>query len=218
MHGEILLIRFSDLCPPLESALIDVINRGYNKPRYRYGVIDTPRIKHSLLRDLNIKDPEQSYLALFLAPKSDTLIERDDTAAEATNKFISKFPEMSFPTRVSQLDDYSDVESRILGTVGIRKIDRGHELTAFTSFYPQLSGKMMDFIHGVGKNVGSKTIVADVIAEHNLVEFYEKHQYREVRRIPCKIDKQTNLVIGSVMEDGVKAKKDFTMVEMERVL
>ncbi|KAG7857726.1 hypothetical protein KL939_002982 [Ogataea angusta] len=218
MHGEILLVRFSEICPSLESALIDVINRGYDKPRYRYGVIDTPRIKHSLLRDLNIKDPEQSYLALFLAPKSDLSIEKDDSAAEATSKFISKFPEVFFSAHVSQLDDYLDIESRILGTVGVKKIDRGHELTAFTSFYPQLSGKMMDFIHEVGRKIGSKTIVADVIAEHNLVEFYEKHQYREIRRIPCKIDKQTNLVIGSVMEDGVRAKRDFTMVEMERVL
>ncbi|KAG7817361.1 hypothetical protein KL928_004096 [Ogataea angusta] len=218
MHGEILLVRFSEICPSLESALIDVINRGYDKPRYRYGVIDTPRIKHSLLRDLNIKDPEQSYLALFLAPKSDLSIEKDDSAAEATSKFISKFPEVSFSAHVSQLDDYLDIESRILGTVGVKKIDRGHELTAFTSFYPQLSGKMMDFIHEVGRKIGSKTIVADVIAEHNLVEFYEKHQYREIRRIPCKIDKHTNLVIGSVMEDGVRAKRDFTMVEMERVL
>ncbi|KAH3663853.1 hypothetical protein OGAPHI_005256 [Ogataea philodendri] len=216
--GEIVVISLDQLTSTVEDVLIRVINRGYNKPRFRYGVIDTPRIKNSVLRDLSILEVENSYLALFLAPKTELTVVEDQDAQSLTRMFVNEWDSLEFDGTYSDQLDSDGLEARIVGTVGVKKTGSEYELTALTSFYPKLSTTLLDFMHGFCKRLGAPKTVVDVIYEHELVDFYEKHGYCTTKRTRCEIDPQTGYVKGTRLEDGIRATRNFVLVEMERQL
>ncbi|GMG18943.1 unnamed protein product [Ambrosiozyma monospora] len=88
----------------LEPQLISIINRGYNKPRFKYGVIDTPRVKKSLMDDFQIDlemmdDVWVSLVFVLGKPGKETgtgkvevKFDSKDSGSELTRKLIQKYP------------------------------------------------------------------------------------------------------------------------------
>ncbi|GME84801.1 unnamed protein product [Ambrosiozyma monospora] len=87
----------------LEPQLISIINRGYNKPRFKYGVIDTARVKEdggSLLKDFQIDEEiiDDTWFCLALATGTENgngdeiKFDSSDSGSQLTKKLIQKYP------------------------------------------------------------------------------------------------------------------------------
>ncbi|ODV85555.1 hypothetical protein CANARDRAFT_28331 [[Candida] arabinofermentans NRRL YB-2248] len=223
----------------LEQQLISILNRGYNKPRYKYGLILSPRMKHSLLQDLIITDPDNSYITLCLAPKTDDnspLISSNIDASTLTSKLIEQYPigTLSFENinlinglqvhdKLEELKSDNNLEFRVLGTIGLKKYNNKldeFEVTAFTSFYPKVAKLLMSVTDSFAKNnLKANYLWVDVIVQHDLVEYYQQYGYVFIKEIECKIDKNTNHVIGSnELETGVMATNDFKLALLNKRL
>ncbi|VEU22506.1 DEKNAAC103713 [Brettanomyces naardenensis] len=216
----------------LEETLTTVLNRGYNKPRVKYGVLLTPRIKYGIVKDFDLKAVDDAQFAICLAPQSSDIVKVDsaDDSTATTSKIIRSFPLGSLD--LSNIDTSESLEtvfkafedgtlqSRILGTICVKKfrdLESELEITGLTSFYPGLSPKLMDFMEVYSKNkLKTKTLWVDAIEEHDLLPYYEKLGFLFVSRVTCKIDPETRLVKGSTLEDGILAAKDFHVILMKK--
>ncbi|GME74452.1 unnamed protein product [Ambrosiozyma monospora] len=118
----------------LEPELISIINRGYNKPRFKYGIIDTPRVKSSLLKDFvideNMMDDVWLCLALSLEPttnvtgmgnvfdgsKTEVMFDTNDSGSELTKKLIQKYPigTLNFDTKPTSTSNSTETTKSII--------------------------------------------------------------------------------------------------------
>ncbi|QPG73638.1 hypothetical protein FOA43_000950 [Brettanomyces nanus] len=230
---------FQDIRTATESssngaADVTVINRGYDKPRFKYGVILTPRVKHDLSKDFLIEAAEEAFLAICLSPQTDHLnpIRNTDDGSTATKKLLESYSLGSLDfTEMEYSDDLdlvfeayrkNELQSRILGTICVKNyqgLKDEKEVTGFTSFYPGLSAKLMEFMACYCKDqLRVAKLWVDIIEEHNLKEYYEKLGFFFISRETCHVDPITHNMLGKSLEDGIKASRDFHVALMERDL
>lgn len=213
---------------PYEETLVSVINRGYDKPRFKYGVVLTPRINCGMLTDLVIDKPEQAYMMVCLAPKGAHGIKATDSASTVTEKLISSYPTGKFDmANIRTCDDLDEIskaagdgtlESRILGTVCVKECkDRENtgELTAFTSFYPKLSPILLENIDSYClKNTRFKHFYLEVIEEHELVPYYRKQGFELMGEEECAVDPETHCMVSDPLEEGFRASRNIHLAKM----
>lgn len=196
--------------------LTQILNTGYDFNKYKYGVIQSTRVKDEsvFLNDLGIH-VSGSFLLVLIKDKDylkDNLIHdlnnHNYTTTEADNQ-------LSFEQK-----DYSQV----LGTIGIKpaKLDadvgKGWEITGFTSFQKGVGQFLMRKIEECARLEGLDYLFASCICEHNLVAYYEKLGYTEIgERILIEID-ENGLVKGSVLEDHIYATRNFTLATLKKDL
>ncbi|CDK24435.1 unnamed protein product [Kuraishia capsulata CBS 1993] len=219
----------SDDSQKLEEGLIRVINRGYDKPRFKYNLIKTPRIKVGLVRDLKLTDTRESYLGVVYV-KTHEGVENGHDASSLTSQFMAlgqfdlahiKPTGTFFELSETLLKEYETGKTCILGTIGIKpykSVASSYELTAFTSFYPRLGEVLINQIESLAKKLGAKNIFASVITDHFLVDYYAKHDYIVETRVLCKVDPQTGFVISDDLEDSIEASKDFELALLRKTL
>jgi len=214
----------------IEKLLTRVINRGYDKPRYKYNIILTPRIQDGLIQDFVIDDNDNAIFALCVIPASSRNIqveEKDDKNA-VTKKLIRNYPignlnleGLQVETNVTQLltdSSLKTLEGRILGTVCLKNYSsdkHGLEITGFTSFYPKLSPQLLKFVKIYSyEQLKAQKLWVEVIQEHDLVPYYEKQGFTLLDTILCVVDTKTQQSSDQPLEDGIKASRDFHVALM----
>lgn len=212
---------------PIEKQLIEIINRGYDKPRFKYNVIKTPRVKYSLIDDFGVKDPTDIYLMICVAPTTGRLVKVDpeDNAKMVTEKLQRSYPTVDL-TNMTQSTDLSQIldpelSSRVLGTIACRIYDEKHgkdrEITAFTSFYRGVGSQLMShMVEFCKEKLDCDRLWIDVISEHELREYYERQGFVLQSVEYCPIDPETGLMAGMTLEDGLRAAQDFHVDVMSR--
>ncbi|KAG8204478.1 Biofilm-induced protein [Candida albicans P76067] len=153
-----------------------LINASYNKPRYRFGIIQSPRIKNNdtVLSDLAIDANDEICIYLLLGKKEkfDDLAnegyKRDLTKVATTfnQVFANDIPERYYSifnledintAKITFADsdfEFSDeILNRCIASVGLRSFHgkakpatKDFELTAFTSFMRNTAPVFLDFI------------------------------------------------------------------------
>lgn len=236
---------FFEGSPTKFAPLQKLINKSYDKPRYKYDIIKSSRIKTptSLLSDLCVTNDDEISIFMLLGP--------EDKFEKSSSSFVRDFAaslnlQDSFNCDIPQhlLDDFDFDESseltvsiaepdfqldnkvlaRILGTIGIRSYHSKEkseptikelELTAFTSFMRNLGPKLLDLV--VNKYLLDSysqydkiLLHADVIREHNLVEYYsQKCGFKQEDRDDVLIETQDNFAGNGFLEKGVVSSQDF---------
>lgn len=196
--------------------LTQVLNTGYDFNKYKYGIIQSTRVKNEsvFLNDLGIHVPG-SFLLVLIRDKDylkDNLTydlkHKNYTTTEADDR-------LSFEQK-----DYSQV----LGTIGIKpaKLDgsdgKGWEVTGFTSFQKGVGQFLMQKIEEIARSQDLDYLFASCICEHNLVAYYEKFGYTEIgERILIEID-EDGLVKGKVLEEHIYATQNFTLANLKKDL
>ncbi|OUM51630.1 hypothetical protein BVG19_g741 [[Candida] boidinii] len=73
-----------------QNRLAKLLNIGYNKPRFRYGVIETPRIKKGIISDLQIdsENLDKNYAFITYLPYT---LNNDDSTIIETEEQINDF-------------------------------------------------------------------------------------------------------------------------------
>lgn len=82
-----------------EDLIIHTLNKGYNIPRFKFNIITTPRIKHSLSEDLCIEPADQSF-AIFcfvdgITKNTDIVIDANeliDDGETTKKKLLNLYP------------------------------------------------------------------------------------------------------------------------------
>ncbi|ODV60489.1 Rmd6p ASCRUDRAFT_70991 [Ascoidea rubescens DSM 1968] len=214
--------------------LTALINRAYNKPRLRYNIILTERIKHhdDILLDLGLdKSSSNCYIYCLLVPRdwlgftSDELIERfqkSTTTNSTQTVLIEHESEFRFNKEINDrvvgiigIKPFQDLDQTSLSNVYGESYSNMLELTSFCSFKsktgPLLFNLMKNDIH-LSFPQNFKKIVAIVIVEHNLVFYYEKILNfikidNSIVKIKLKSGQSTEKNV--LLEGGIKATRDF---------
>lgn len=181
-----------------------LINKSYDKARYKFDIIRSSRIKTptSLLTDLCVTKDDEINLFMFLGPVEKFKEEfiRDFSASKNLQEAFScdipesllkefEFDETDLKISIADPEFVIDdsILSRILGTVGLRSYHEEKisdsikelELTAFTSFMRITGPKLLDIVISrflvERYSLYHKILLhADVIREHRLVEYYSQ--------------------------------------------
>ena len=236
---------FFEGSPTKFAPLQKLINKSYDKNRYKYDIIKSLRIKTptSLLSDLCFTNDDEISIFMLLGPQ--------DKFEKCSSSFVRDFAESSnlqdsFNCDIPQhlLDEFDFDESseltvsianpefqldnkdlaRILGTVGIRSYHSKEkteptikelELTAFTSFMRNLGPKLLDlvvnkYLLDLYSQYDTILLHADVIREHNLVEYYsQKCGFNQEDREDVLIKSLGNFTGNEFLEKGIVSSKDF---------
>lgn len=196
----------------IQSKLVQIINKGYDKPRYKYNVIKTARIKYSLGLDLEIEDKKGTFLGICLHPtlgwtKNDGMYTSSDIDCEYIDD--------------NSFDITDDMFKQVIGSVGVKPHGTdGMELTALTSFYPKIGPALVSAIETYIESMipACRKLYAHVITDHELVPFYEKLGFKVMETMLIEIDPQTGRMVGNLLEDGIELSRSFELAWMEKLL
>ncbi|ODQ79278.1 hypothetical protein BABINDRAFT_167798 [Babjeviella inositovora NRRL Y-12698] len=232
-HPTLLLIPYAVLVEhtgsPVTPQLLQIINKGYDKPRYNYGIILTARVKNGLVPDLQLKPG--SFLSLLVSPDvgARAALQQSTGKADVGSWDVpGKFTCSDIQTRVVQADDWPKLAlalPNVVGTIGLKPYsDHAMEITALTAFQGAV-GKMLllhaetivkdkELVEQLAVQTGVSQFVTTVIADHDLVAYYAKFGYMVDRQaVISQSDVETN---STSLEDGVCATADFTLVYMHK--
>lgn len=237
---------FEDLHPGKFDFLTNIINTAYDKPKEKYGIIKTHRIKkaQNLPQELQYSKEKDVFLALLLGLKDgfsgfDT--PRDFSKTPFLSKdYTSHFGEISTDNvNVIHVDSTfpvtKDIEDRVLATVGFKTYNGSSktastvefEMTAFTSFLLGIAPKLLEFvIENTFKDPKTSLFDADevstvhlhavVIRDHELVPYYAK--YCGFHRFDQPDVVITSSSTDSPLEDGIQASRDFYLAFLRRTI
>lgn len=195
-------------------SLADIINAGYDKPRFKYNIVLTPRITsaESFLQSLGM-DSDPSNSLLFLAVNSSGISGIDTT--------VDHKDHIQWHTLLSETLVQEIPSSCVIGTIGYHpysttSLGNQYEVTAFTSF-----------AQGIGKTLLQATIryckilpqmnpidafIAKVFVEHELVPYYQKLGFQEIDRI---LVTKASLIYPehskASLEDSIQVSRDFNI-------
>lgn len=214
------ILKFSKQCFGKESLhskqlvglLTDVINRGYDINK-QFKVIESSRIKNSsvFMEDMGLYKKE-SFMLMLLSdgPLSDEELARGLKGDVPIEEVALDYD----PTGINT--EY------VYGTIGAKEHfdaeGKGWELTGVVSFKKGVGSFLIRVITAIAKAEGKDHLFGSVIVEHNLIKYYERFGFVQVgEQVPQKIA-DTGEVIGSSLEDGIFALRDFTIAFLKRML
>lgn len=197
--------------------LTEVLNNGYNVPRFKYNVIQTTRIKNPgvFVEDLGFLKPG-SFLMVLVYTGKKVLTRKDLEQISDDNIDVVDVTDDDFT-----LADYTI--GQIIGTLGLKPYkdnagELGYEITAFTSFTTGAGKLLIKKAEKISTQLNSPYLMAVVICEHDMVPYYNKHGFFEVaERLLLEVD-ETGRVKGTSIEDGVYASQNFHMAFMKKKL
>ncbi|ODV97753.1 hypothetical protein PACTADRAFT_185977 [Pachysolen tannophilus NRRL Y-2460] len=203
----------------IQKLLVDIINKGYDKPRYKYNVIKSSRIKHSLEQDLGIENQAEFMICLCVHTDKQWMNYKN---SKTGYKLIK--PE---DIEVEHIDilDYFEVEElkdRVIGSIALKPYKDDNdmslcmEITALTSFYPKMGKCLIEKIESYYVPLGKiNKLYAHVIVNHDLVQFYEKLGFIVIGTSNIEVDPVTGLLVnGDKLEDDILASQDFQLAKM----
>lgn len=204
-------------CQQVIHGLFTVVNKGYDKPRFKYNVILSPRIKNAdvFFTDLGFEENLQECV-LFLAvldceklmPGFHDIFAKLKIDYDDNNWFVPK---------VRKIDQTFNTAS-ILGTIAFKPYPstlKSFEITGFTSFERGVGKVLLSAsTNYYQKELLAEQIVAKVIVEHELIEYYTSiHGFIEVERTLIKKGEQK-----SGLEDGIITSGDFHLATLVKNL
>lgn len=203
-----------------EDLLIHTINKGYNVPRFEFNIITTPRIKHSLIEDLCVSPPNESFLILCFVDNDDLTNEEiinyneDIDNAQITKKKLLKIYsnyQIDFNNfrieydghSISNLKLPSNFTNKFLGMICLKPFgeinQKEYEITGFVSFFPGVGSQLIRQAESFAKtDLRANKIWITAIEEHKLRRMYEKFGYKFVKRILVPVSTEEN---GKVVEN-----------------
>lgn len=196
------------------SFLTERLNTGYDRMKFKYGVIKSARIKNetAFLNDLGIY-ATGSFMWILIVDKDNYTTAVSDALKDG--KLDSKEARTDLSLKhISQ--------EQILGTIGVKpKIEgdvQGWEITGFTSFQKGVGKFLMRTIEKIAVDEKVKFLFASVICEHELVPYYAQYGFKETgKRHILEID-ETGKVKGDALEDGIHASQTFHVAELKKEL
>lgn len=207
--------------------LTAILNYGYNKPRFHYGVITTPRIKQFPGECLLMKPGSGAFLVVLLA---DELPERPPFAqsTSASNTAAWDVPGTYVPP-AEQTIQFATAEPvdhllpRVLGSIGFKPAGDGvAEITGFTLCQKGVGRYLLTELdawvaNGTVERFGLtspvRTILLVVIQEHDLVPYYSKFGYTVQ-----SIDTVDVSGTSARLEGGVGATVPFHLAVMSKAV
>lgn len=197
-------------------SLYTTINRGYDVPRLKYGIVVSARVHslETLFSDLGFdKNIEKSSFYLLLndpALAYPTFYENFEQVKGETNEDLS-LPTYYIPKFQFLTDAFNS--EHVLATIGYKPNNKeSYEITGFTSMGNGCGIKLFNssVIHMMRFHK-CKRLVADIIMEHDLLGYYEKKLgFVEVQRF--KVLKEEHQ--PKVFDDKVECTKDFHVIKM----
>lgn len=178
--------------PCAAGILAEIINKGYDKARYKYGLVTARRIEDGpqpdfmnltsdgvLLLLLGSKEKFEKlrkggYKRLFV-PSRDV---DDCLDFDIPSGLVEEFGPLNGETVKVERESFSkDHANRVLATIAFKPHKNGVELTGYTSFLKGIAPAFLDFaIVNVllPMSPSCEAVYASIIEEHSLVPYYEK--------------------------------------------
>ncbi|KAI5966547.1 uncharacterized protein KGF55_000856 [Candida pseudojiufengensis] len=209
-----------------------LINKGYDKSRKRFNLIQTQRIRSidSLIQDLGISENQQFYLYLFIdeeitghRPFGDETVESCfDCDVDEVSIDLDNIETFLVPDRFI-LDN--DVINKCIATIAFKsmKDPKEFELTLYTSFMKSIGYKFLNYVldqklfpSSMTKGQKNLIIIAECVKEYNLDKYYQNFcEFKVVEdNILIKVDNEKNL------DENIwwKASRDFHLTILERII
>lgn len=236
---------FEDLHDHKFDSLARIINTAYDKPKDKYGIIKTQRIKYpqKLADDLQYSKEKDAVLLLLLGLKekfSELDFHRDFQKTpflplEMMNHFgaiLDDNANVIYADSTYSID--KDVEGRVLTTVGFKtysseskpEFSAEFEITAFTSFLKGIAPKFFEFLVDfcfknarlslIPPHTSSVSLYAVVIRDHDLVPYYTKFCGFETFGMPDMLVSCGG--VDSPLEGGIEASRDFHLAFLRRTI
>lgn len=212
-----------------EHHLTPIINKGYNIPRYQFNVITTSRVKGSIQESFAIKDLNDAYMCVLLAPPNmarvaaEVHVATNDDGHVTRQKLVRKYAHSALDMTAWDLQpDVSvggattlalpigqDLDDRFLGMACLKPHEGSYEITGFFSFYPRAGSLLLRFCdYWVFDHLQASQIWITAIHEHMLREMYEKFGYSFLHKVLVPI-KKGGAGKSELLEDGIGASRDF---------
>lgn len=201
----------------VRGCLYEVINRGYDKARYKYQIILTPRISslEMFFSDLGFQvDSDRCFLYL---------LSRKEELPYLVADFYDTFEKICLPAVdgitfyqpcVEHLSSAFDA-SRILAIIGYKPAsETTFEITGFTSLAKNCGALLANnsLLH-LKEHFSPEKLVAHVVVDHELVGYYENVLgFREIGRFLFDVDGRRSF------EQGIKVSRNFHIAKLEKVL
>lgn len=203
-----------------KSSILEVINRGYDKPRFKYQIILNPRIKSIdvFFSDLGFdKDQEECSLYLLVKDKDELIPNFDDLFETLNVKEANYIGTTSYyyPKVDKLVEPFST--SNLLATIGYKPTDKGiFEITGFTSFAKGCGVNLFNYsVAHIQREFYVRKLLANVVLEHDLVEYYErKLGFKETDRVLFKKGDKSS----AGFENNIEVSKDFHIARLEKLL
>ncbi|CAI5757742.1 unnamed protein product [Candida verbasci] len=267
MSFEIIILPYSwfhnEITPTKFDNFKSLINKSYDKPRHKYGIIKSSRLNknHSLLDDLAIKISDQINIYLLLVKKEafESLNVNRQFTGDIDQCYNCDIPPVlpysdiaksSMHVVNSRFEFNEDILQRCVASVGLKsnhyhsdsQTIANFELTCFTSFMRNIAPVYLEhvlslikheFFFNLLNNTGGfnveetgnykKIIIyADVIVEHDLVDYYiNKCNFEKTgnKDLLIEVNKETGDAGGfGLLEDGILASRDFHLGFLKREL
>jgi hypothetical protein len=215
-----------------EKNISDFLNKGYNVPRYQYNIITTPRIKNSISEDLGVLPADQSYAIFCFTennPKSDIIINNNDSAQETKEKLLSIHLDeldltnnnnnnkiqydksIKHPNSINLQFPKENFNNSCLGMICIKPHinNKSYEITGFVSFYPTIGTQLMQQCELFIKEwLNGEKIWIIAIHEHNLRRMYENWGYSFIEQVLVPLA-QDGVIESKHLENDIGASQDF---------
>lgn len=244
MHYEVLVLRndwvFATADPSKFKILTDLINKAYHRPLEKYGIMQTPRIKDppSFISNLQFSSSKKNFMVLLLASelKYQTIIDENSQLDPKTKRFLNRdiaktfddlLPSSDIKITIAEPDFHVDesIGNRILSTIAFKQIDLkkegDYEMTAFTSFLHGIAPNFLEFVLNHFKVIldvswSPISILAIVIREHELVDYYTKYCGFEKSNKPDIFVSATEM--DCPFDDDCRASKNFHLAFLHRLV
>lgn len=189
LEMKILVLKADQLaCSPKDvlSSLAEILNEGYNGPRFKYNVVLTPRISNPdvLVTELGMREHAGRSL-LFVAIRPEHCLTYDTTVKSVAG--------LEWHTPTATTFDTPLERDHVLGMIGYHPYEPAsnaahYEITAFVSFARglgrTLARETMKYCASIPGTLGTITaFVARVIVQHELVSYYDSLGFQEVDRV-----------------------------------
>lgn len=211
------LVRSSDAT---KLSILEVINRAYDKPRLKYQIILSPRIKSIdvFFNDLGFdKDQDKCSLYLLFKDKNESIPHFDDLFETLNVRQANYIDNTSYYyPKVDRLFEPFNGNS-LLATIGYKPIDKGiFEITGFTSFAKGCGVNLFNFsVAHIQDQFYVHKLLANVVLEHDLVDYYErKLGFEERDRVLFKKTDKSS----AGFENNIEVSRDFHIAKLEKLL
>ncbi|CAI4037143.1 hypothetical protein SMKI_02G0050 [Saccharomyces mikatae IFO 1815] len=201
-------------------SLYTTINRGYDVPRFKYGIIVSPRVHslETLFNDLGFdKNIERSLFYLLLNDPVLAYPNFYENFEQFRCEANEDLPLRTYYIPKFQFLAYAFDSEHVLATIGYKPNNKeSYEITGFTSMGNGCDIKLFNYsvVHMMRFHK-CKRLVADIIMEHDLLGYYEKKLgFVEMQRF--KVLKEKNQ--PKLFDDQVECTKDFHVIKMIKEL
>lgn len=203
-----------------KQSVFEVINRGYDIPRFKYGIILSSRLKsvNHLFSDLGFDKNEENCFMYLLVKDVDLALPNFHHSFRKIEEVSTDHLPVYYSPKFDAIDTPLDI-SRVLATIAYKPNgnDR-YEITAFTSSAKGCGIKLYNYsiLHMQAQtHLSCKRLLAHVVMEHDLVGYYEKKLgFKEIDRFLFKNDEENS----SGFKDDILISQDFHVVELEKWL